>query len=95
MTEAVADVVLTDDVVRFEVELEIVSLVLTVVSALAPGVLRRLFGVVDELPFVDGGGLGWFTDSRGRSVGIPARNVAFIEMEDTEGSTAVGFAPAE
>lgn len=44
---------------------------------------------------VDGGGLGWFTDSRGRSVGIPARNVAFIEMEDTEGSTAVGFAPAE
>lgn len=44
---------------------------------------------------VDGGGLGWFTDSRGRSVGIPARNVAFIEMEDTAGSTTVGFAPAE
>lgn len=44
---------------------------------------------------VDGGGLGWFTDSRGRSVGIPARNVAFIEMEDTAGGTTVGFAPAE
>jgi hypothetical protein len=38
-------------------------------------------------------GLGWFTDSRGRTVGIPARSVAFIEMEDTEGGHAVGFAP--
>ena len=41
------------------------------------------------------GGLGWFTDSRGRTVGIPARSVAFIEMEDTEGGHTVGFAPTQ
>lgn len=40
------------------------------------------------------GGLGWFTDSRGRTVGIPARSVAFIEMEDAGDSHTVGFAPA-
>ncbi len=28
------------------------------------------------------GGLGWFTDTKGRTVGIPAKSVAFIEMED-------------
>ena len=39
------------------------------------------------------GGLGWFTDTRGRTVGIPARSVAFIEMEDTAGGQTVGFAP--
>lgn len=40
------------------------------------------------------GNLGWFTDSKGRTVGIPARNVAFIEMEDADSSKTVGFAPA-
>lgn len=40
------------------------------------------------------GGLGWFTDSKGRMVGVPARNVAFIEMENPDTSTTVGFAPA-
>ena len=40
------------------------------------------------------GGLGWFIDSKGRSVGIPAGNIAFIEVEDTEESQTVGFAPA-
>ena len=40
------------------------------------------------------GGLGWFTDAKGRTVGIPARSVAFIEMEDTSDSRTVGFAPA-
>lgn len=40
------------------------------------------------------GGLGWFTDSRGRTVGIPARSVAFIEMEDSGDSQTVGFGPA-
>ena len=40
------------------------------------------------------GGLGWFTDSKGRSVGIPAKNVAFIELEDADAGTQVGFAPA-
>lgn len=40
------------------------------------------------------GGLGWFTDSKGRTVGIPARSVAFIEMEDAGDTRTVGFAPA-
>ena len=40
------------------------------------------------------GGLGWFVDSKGRTVGIPARNVAFIEMDDPDAGTRVGFAPA-
>jgi len=40
------------------------------------------------------GGLGWFTDAKGRTVGIPARSVAFIEMEDADGQRTVGFAPA-
>ena len=40
------------------------------------------------------GGLGWFTDAKGRTVGVPARSVAFIEMEDADGHRTVGFAPA-
>lgn len=43
---------------------------------------------------VSEGGLGWFTDSKGRTVGIPARSVAFIEMEDAGDQRTVGFAPA-
>lgn len=43
---------------------------------------------------VSDGGMGWFTDSKGRTVGIPARNVAFIEMEDADSSKTIGFAPA-
>ena len=43
---------------------------------------------------VEEGGLGWFTDSRGRSVGIPVRNLAFVEIEDSGESQTVGFAPA-
>lgn len=43
---------------------------------------------------VSDGGMGWFTDTKGRTVGIPARSVAFIEIEDAEGGTTVGFAPA-
>jgi hypothetical protein len=39
------------------------------------------------------GGVAWFTDSRGRSVGIPARNIAFVEIDDTETAKTVGFAP--
>jgi hypothetical protein len=39
------------------------------------------------------GGLAWFTDSRGRSVGIPARNIAFVEVDDIETANTVGFAP--
>jgi len=40
------------------------------------------------------GGLGWFTDSKGRTVGIPARSLAFIEIEDAGGTRTVGFGPA-
>ena len=43
---------------------------------------------------VAGGGLDWFTDSRGRAVGIPARNVAFIEIESADDAHTVGFAPS-
>lgn len=43
---------------------------------------------------VEDGGLGWFTDAKGRSVGVPARNIAFVEIEDSEESHTVGFAPA-
>ena len=43
---------------------------------------------------VEEGGLGWFTDSRGRSVGVPVQNLAFVEIEDSDESTTVGFAPA-
>lgn len=42
---------------------------------------------------VSDGGLGWFTDSKGRTVGIPARSVAFIEIEDSGGQRTVGFTP--
>lgn len=49
-------------------------------------------GVIEKA--VSEGGLGWFTDSKGRTVGIPARSVAFIEMEDAEPGHTVGFAPA-
>lgn len=38
--------------------------------------------------------LAWFTDIKGRTVGIPARSVAFIELEDSGDSRTVGFAPA-
>lgn len=40
------------------------------------------------------GGLGWFTDSKGRTVGVPARSVAFIEVDDKDSHHTVGFAPA-
>lgn len=40
------------------------------------------------------GGLAWFTDTRGRDVGIPGDKVAFVEAESSDGGTAVGFAPA-
>jgi hypothetical protein len=53
----------------------------------AKAFMKEMEGAVLE------GGLGWFTDSRGRTVGIPARSVAFIEMEDTNAAHTVGFAP--
>ena len=43
---------------------------------------------------LDEGGFAWFTDTKSRTVGIPARSVAFVEIEAEEGGPAVGFAPA-
>jgi len=40
------------------------------------------------------GGLGWFTDTKGRSIGISSKNLAFIEMDDPDEQPQVGFAPA-
>lgn len=43
---------------------------------------------------VENGGLAWFTDTKGRSVGFSPNKVAFVEMEDADAKTAVGFAPS-
>ena len=43
---------------------------------------------------VQDGGLGWFTDTKGRSIGIPSKNFAFIEIDDLDEQPQVGFAPA-
>ena len=40
------------------------------------------------------GGLAWFTDTKSRTVGIPSRSVAFVEIEAKDDGLAVGFAPA-
>lgn len=41
---------------------------------------------------VSSGGMAWFTDSKGRTVGVSAKNVAFVEIDDAEQATRVGFA---
>ena len=41
---------------------------------------------------VAGGAIRWFADSRGRAIGVPAGNVAFIEIENVEDAPTVGFA---
>ena len=43
---------------------------------------------------VAGDGISWFTDSRGRAVGIPVRSVAYIEIESADDVHTVGFAPS-
>ena len=43
---------------------------------------------------VSEGGLAWFLDTKGRTVGIPSRGVAYVEIEGVEGGHSVGFAPA-
>lgn len=42
---------------------------------------------------VEQGGLSWFVDARGRSVGIPSQRVAFVEIDDAGTATKVGFGP--
>lgn len=43
---------------------------------------------------VSDGGLAWFTDTKGRTVGVPAPSVAFVEIDAADGGPSVGFAPA-
>jgi hypothetical protein len=38
--------------------------------------------------------LAWFTDVKGRLVGIPTRAIAFVEIEPEDSLPSVGFAPA-
>ncbi len=40
-----------------------------------------------------GGGVLWFTDRRGRKVGVPADKLAYIELGSPEESRRVGFTP--
>jgi hypothetical protein len=57
--------------------------------------------VADEEAFVaeleravSEGGIAWFTDTRGRKVGVPGKNLAFVEMEDDGMAKTVGFTPS-
>lgn len=43
---------------------------------------------------VAGGEIAWFTDSKGRTVGIPSQRVAFVEIDGEQAGAAIGFAPA-
>jgi hypothetical protein len=42
---------------------------------------------------VSDGGVVWFTDIKSRTVGIPSRGLAFVEIDTEGGGPAVGFAP--
>lgn len=43
---------------------------------------------------IKAGGIAWFTDTKGREVGIPAGRIAYIEVDSPDGGHAVGFGPA-
>lgn len=40
------------------------------------------------------GGVVWFTDIKSRTVGIPSRGLAFVEIDSEGAGTAIGFVPA-
>lgn len=40
------------------------------------------------------GGIAWFTDEKGRQVGIPSARIAYVEIDSPNGGRAVGFGPA-
>jgi hypothetical protein len=40
------------------------------------------------------GGVVWFTDIKGRAVGIPGRALAFVEIDAEGAGPAIGFAPS-
>lgn len=39
------------------------------------------------------GGIAWFTDSKGREVGIPSGRIAYVEVDSPNGGRTVGFGP--
>lgn len=39
------------------------------------------------------GGMAWFTDTKGRDIGIPSSRIAFVEVESTDAMKTVGFGP--
>jgi hypothetical protein len=43
---------------------------------------------------VKDGGIAWFTDEKGRQVGIPTGRIAYVEIDSPDGGRAVGFGPA-
>jgi hypothetical protein len=51
------------------------------------------FRSVVEKALADGG-MAWFTDTKGRTVGVPTASLAFVEIEAADGGPYVGFAPA-
>lgn len=44
---------------------------------------------------VESGDVAWFTDSKGREVGVPASRISYVEIESEDSDHRVGFGPAE
>jgi hypothetical protein len=44
-----------------------------------------------EAALADDDGVLWLSDTRGRTVGIPAERVAYVEIETDAGAKRVGF----
>lgn len=42
---------------------------------------------------IEDGSMAWFTDIKGRSVGIPGKSVAYVEIDDPAADSRVGFVP--
>jgi len=47
-----------------------------------------------EASLAEGNGVLWFTDKRGRTVGVPAGKVAYVEVGTVARDRRVGFASA-
>lgn len=39
--------------------------------------------------------IAWFTDSKGREVGVPAGRISYVEIETEDSDHRVGFGPAD
>lgn len=40
------------------------------------------------------GSVAWYTDTKGRTVGVPGKSVAFVEIEDSGTDSHIGFVTA-